>query len=183
MLTIERKLAILVPGRYLLIKNILGGKQMLANAIKKRLSKEENQKGFTLIELLAVIVIIGIIAVIAIPLIGNVISNTKSDSDVATARQIYDAARLYITSTDGDFTDRTITVNDADANNSNDLVHAGYLDSNLVLPSTKGAITGGTVTFNPSGQLSGLSLTVTGMDSAKEFDPAEVIAAKPASTK
>lgn len=50
---------------------------MLAQAIKRRLSKEENQKGFTLIELLAVIVILGIIAVIAIPLIGNVINNSK----------------------------------------------------------------------------------------------------------
>ena len=50
---------------------------MLAQAIKRRLSKEENQKGFTLIELLAVIVILGIIAVIAVPLIGNVIKNSK----------------------------------------------------------------------------------------------------------
>lgn len=69
---------------------------MLAQAMKRRLSKEENQKGFTLIELLAVIVILGIIAVIAIPMIGNIVKGSREDADLATARQIYEAARLYV---------------------------------------------------------------------------------------
>lgn len=153
---------------------------MLAQAIKRRLSKEESQKGFTLIELLAVIVILGIIAVIAIPLIGNVISNAKADSDVATARQVYDAARLYVIGEhSGDFADRVVTVNGATSPDT-DLVGTGYLDNNLVLPSTKGTITGGTVTFNPDGQLSGLSLTVTDLADPKTFTPAEVLASEPA---
>ncbi|MFD1903662.1 type IV pilin protein [Paenibacillus rhizoplanae] len=50
---------------------------MLAQAMKRRLSKEENQKGFTLIELLAVIVILGIIAVIAVPMIGGIIKKNS----------------------------------------------------------------------------------------------------------
>lgn len=110
---------------------------MLANAIKKRLSKEEGQKGFTLIELLAVIVILGIIAVIAIPLIGNVIGKSKDSADVATARQVYEAARLYIIDTkDGDFkTAGTVKVSD--------LQTGGYLDTPLALPSSKKEISEG----------------------------------------
>lgn len=128
---------------------------MLANAIKKRLSKEEGQKGFTLIELLAVIVILGIIAVIAIPLIGNIISGAKEDSDVATARQVYDAARLYIAGEkDGKFTGTTAVTVSVDA-----MKTAGYLDSGITLPSTKAPITGGLVTFNTSGQLESVSLS------------------------
>ncbi|NGM82338.1 type II secretion system protein [Paenibacillus sp. 7124] len=154
---------------------------MLANAIKKRLSKEENQKGFTLIELLAVIVILGIISVIAIPLIGNVINNSKSNADVATARQIYDAARLYIIGEkEGNFISQTVSV-DAGTNND-DLVTKGYLDNNLVLPSSKKAITGGTVTFNASGQLETFSLTLSGVTNPKTFTPAEILSAKPATT-
>lgn len=157
---------------------------MLAEAIKRRLSKEENQKGFTLIELLAVIVILGIIAVIAIPLIGNIITNSRADSDVATARQIYDAARLYVIGEEnGDFTSKVVIVDGA-TSPATDLVGTGYLDNNLVLPSTKGAITAGTVTFNAEGQLGALSLTVigaTGATEAKTFTPAEVLKAEPAS--
>lgn len=127
---------------------------MLATAIKKRLSKEEGQKGFTLIELLAVIVILGIIAVIAIPLIGNIISDAKKDSDVATARQIYDAARLYIAGEkDGKFVDTTaVTVT------VKEMQIKGYLDTNLSLPSSKAAITGGVVKFTPQGQLSSVEI-------------------------
>lgn len=84
---------------------------MLAQAIKRRLSKEENQKGFTLIELLAVIVILGIIAVIAIPMIGGIINKSKTDADLATARQLYDASRMYIMGElDGDFKGKTVTL-------------------------------------------------------------------------
>ncbi|MGE7613995.1 type II secretion system protein [Paenibacillus sp. NPDC101420] len=125
---------------------------MLAQAIKRRLSKEESQKGFTLIELLAVIVILGIIAVIAIPLIGNVISNAKSDSDVATARQVYDAARLYVIGEEGgDFK----TVGKVKVE---DIIDKGYLDK-IYLPSTKEAITSGIVNFNASGQLEDTTAT------------------------
>ncbi|MEK5036018.1 type II secretion system protein [Paenibacillus sp. FSL R7-0302] len=127
---------------------------MLANAIKKRLSKEEGQKGFTLIELLAVIVILGIIAVIAIPLVGNIISNAKADSDVATARQVYDAARLYIAGEkDGKF--NTIPATKVYVKT---LQEKGYLDNGLSLPSTKATVTGGEVIFTTAGQLDSVTL-------------------------
>lgn len=133
-----------------------GGNQMLAQAIKRRLSKEENQKGFTLIELLAVIVILGIIAVIAIPLIGNVISNAKEDSDVATARQIYDASRLYIVGeSNGKFNDSTNAVTVT----IDQMQDKGYLDKPLSLPSSKKVISGGTVTYTPEGQLASVSIS------------------------
>ncbi|MBP2109930.1 type II secretion system protein [Paenibacillus silagei] len=127
---------------------------MLANAIKKRLSKEEGQKGFTLIELLAVIVILGIIAVIAIPLVGNIISNAKADSDVATARQVYDAARLYIAGEkDGKFNTTPATKVFVKT-----LQEKGYLDNGLSLPSTKATVTGGEVIFTTAGQLDSVTL-------------------------
>lgn len=138
---------------------------MLANAIKKRLNKEEGQKGFTLIELLAVIVILGIIAVIAIPLIGNIISNAKEDSDVATARQVYDAARLYIAGEkDGKFNDATNPVKVTVA----EMKEKGYLDTGLGLPSTKKPITGGVVIFTATGQLSSVSLAPEPLGSKPE---------------
>lgn len=138
---------------------------MLAQAIKRRLSKEENQKGFTLIELLAVIVILGIIAVIAIPLIGNVISNAKDDSDLATARQVYDAARLYVIGEKGgDFkTAGNVAVSD--------IKSSGYLDT-IYLPSTKVEITGGSVNFNSTGQLADTITNSTSNDDAVILDTA-----------
>ncbi|MNI76527.1 hypothetical protein D3C73_1327660 [compost metagenome] len=127
---------------------------MLAQAIKKRLSKEENQKGFTLIELLAVIVILGIIAVIAIPLIGNIINNSKEDADKATAKQIADAARLYVVGAEqGDFSDK-------DEVTLGTIQGANYIDSGLVLPSTKVALdtTNTIVEFSEDGTLVSVTL-------------------------
>ncbi|MEK3838604.1 MULTISPECIES: type II secretion system protein [unclassified Paenibacillus] len=138
---------------------------MLANAIKKRLSKEEDQKGFTLIELLAVIVILGIIAVIAIPLIGNIISDTKKDSDVATARQIYDAARLYIAGErDGKFSDDNTAVTVTIA----EMQTEGYLDTDLSLPSSKATIKGGIVIFTNQGQLDSVQIAPKPLGSKSE---------------
>lgn len=54
------------------------------------------EDGFTLVELLAVIVILGIILAIAIPAIGNVIENSRSQADEQEILLITDAARLYI---------------------------------------------------------------------------------------
>ncbi|MEC0370764.1 prepilin-type N-terminal cleavage/methylation domain-containing protein [Paenibacillus chibensis] len=124
--------------------------------LKKRFGKlGREEKGFTLIELLAVIVIIGIIAVIAIPLIGNILSKSKDSADLATARQVYDAARLYITSEgNGDFKateNRTISIEK--------LQDSGYLDKSLYLPSTKAPISKtGVVTFSDLGQLVSVTL-------------------------
>lgn len=124
--------------------------------ILKRLKKEE--KGFTLIELLAVIVILAVIAVIAVPLIGNIINKSKTDSDVATARQVYDAARLYITSEEnGDFTSKSVVVRSSDTS-AKTLVSSGYLESQIMLPSNKEVITGGVVKFNDKGELESVAL-------------------------
>ncbi|WP_405175154.1 type II secretion system protein [Paenibacillus sp. FSL H8-0261] len=154
---------------------------MLAQAIKRRLSKEENQKGFTLIELLAVIVILGIIAVIAIPLIGNVINNSKKSADVATARQVYDAARLYVIGVkNGEFaTAGKVLIKD--------IQKEGYLDKTY-LPSDKKEITSGFVYFNAKGQLDNTAETgktdavtlETGSETADihEFSADKVLSAK-----
>lgn len=122
--------------------------------MKKRFGKlGREEKGFTLIELLAVIVIIGIIAVIAIPLVSNILNKSRSDADVATARQVYDAARLYITSEkSGDFKGNT-SVDIAE------LTGKGYLDAKIYLPSSKEEIKSGTVAFSSDlGQLQSVTL-------------------------
>ncbi|WP_201004949.1 type II secretion system protein [Paenibacillus glycanilyticus] len=126
----------------------------------KRLKKEE--KGFTLIELLAVIVILAVIAVIAVPLIGKIINNTKADSDVATARQVYDAAKLYITGEqNGDFAG----ANPSDADTIgrevtlSELTTKGYLAPDTVLPSDKQPLIDGTkVVFNEDGTVNSITL-------------------------
>lgn len=134
----------------------------------KRFKKEE--KGFTLIELLAVIVILAVIAVIAVPLIGNIINNTKKDADGATARQVYDAARLYVTSElDGDFTDTVInvvgtttatpTTGAGTSTDTRGLQIMKYLEGDIFLPSTKAEITGGIVKFASNGELTSITLT------------------------
>ncbi|OZQ63758.1 hypothetical protein CA600_18670 [Paenibacillus sp. VTT E-133280] len=147
---------------------------MLAQAIKRRLSKEENQKGFTLIELLAVIVILGIIAVIAIPMIGGIINNTKENADVATARQVYDATRMYITSElNGAFDSDTMTTGTELKVSIANLIAGHYLEPNLLLPSNKHTITAGTVTFT-DGVLTALSLSTTGSTPSGGTAPAAV---------
>lgn len=126
----------------------------------KKQSKDE--KGFTLIELLAVIVILAVIAVIAVPLISNIINKSKQDADVATANQIYQAARMYVTAEkNSDYTD---TANQTV--NITALKTAKYLDANLYLPSTKVEIDGGTVTFTNDGTL----IEVTIMTGSKPYE-------------
>ncbi|WP_342420792.1 type II secretion system protein [Paenibacillus sp. FSL E2-0178] len=156
---------------------------MLAQAIRKKLGKAvKEEKGFTLIELLAVIVILGVIAVIAVPLISNIIENSKKDSDVATARQIYDAARLYVVGEKGGVFAQTggLTITIGPKATADTLQNKGYLESPIYLPSTKTAITGGTVTFDESGALTGVTITPisSAADAAGLFTPDQILKAK-----
>ncbi|MEK0316901.1 type II secretion system protein [Cohnella sp. 56] len=114
----------------------------MRTAVMKRLGKaKEDQKGFTLIELLAVIVILAVIAAIAVPLIGNIINKSKKDSDISTARQIYDAARLYITSEENGVYPVKTTVGTGRITIAT-LQEKGYLDKGTALPSTKKLLVG-----------------------------------------
>ncbi|MFI2858728.1 type II secretion system protein [Paenibacillus sp. JSM ZJ436] len=124
---------------------------MLTKALKARQARLQGEKGFTLIELLAVIVILGIIAVIAIPLIGNIIDNSKEDSDVATARQLYDAARLYVIGEEnGVFANADVTLAE--------LKDKKYVEDNIALPSSKKVLTSATVAFDANGSLESVTI-------------------------
>jgi len=148
---------------------------MLAQAIKRRLSKEENQKGFTLIELLAVIVILGIIAVIAIPMIGGIINKSKTDADLATARQLYDASRMYIMGEkNGEFKNASVTLAE--------LKLKKYIDKTLVLPSSKKSITESTtiIKYDAEGALEKVTIDPAPEGNASGVYSAEkVLSAEP----
>jgi len=62
--------------------------------MRKQLKHLKKEKGFTLVELLAVIVILGIIAAIAVPMIGNVINDSKDKAILADAQTILNGAKL-----------------------------------------------------------------------------------------
>ncbi|AEI45722.1 prepilin-type N-terminal cleavage/methylation domain-containing protein [Paenibacillus mucilaginosus] len=123
----------------------------MMKSVLKRFKKEE--KGFTLIELLAVIVILGIIAAIAVPMISNIVSKSRDDADMATAKQIYDAARMYVVNEkNGDFSSVTsLAIKETIQANK-------YLEANVALPSNKEDITGGSVVFS-NGVLTSVNIT------------------------
>lgn len=79
--------------------------------IQKWKKLKKNEKGLTLIELLAVLVILGIIAAIVIPLIANVISDSRDKAILADASNIISAAKLAHANGEGteDNTAGTIT--------------------------------------------------------------------------
>lgn len=62
--------------------------------MRKHLKYLRQQKGLTLVELLAVLVILGIVAAIAVPMIGNIISDSKDKAILADAQQILSGAKL-----------------------------------------------------------------------------------------
>ncbi|RTE01421.1 type II secretion system protein [Paenibacillus whitsoniae] len=126
-----------------------------------RLKKEE--KGFTLVELLAVIVILAVIAAIAVPYILGVIEKSKKSADVATFHQVYEAARLYVTSENIDISSSTPKVIKVQG----DLIAHKYLDPGIVLPSSKLKILLGKVTFT-SGALTSIQIGTGEDDTSTE---------------
>ena len=93
-------------------------------ALIQRLRKEE--KGLTLIELLAVIVIIGIIAAIAVPLITGMLDKTKENARVATANQLFEAAKLRsIAKFNGEM---------KEVHTLDELINEGYIQGGLTDP-------------------------------------------------
>lgn len=116
--------------------------------IKELLNKEE---GFTLVELLAVIVILGIIVAIAIPSIGGLIQNTQSNANDAEKALVEDAARLYVTAEDPNFSGEELVI-DVKA----DLLDEGYLEERGETDDLGGTVTvtrneNGTFEFNTDG--------------------------------
>lgn len=77
--------------------------------IQKWKKLKKNEKGLTLIELLAVLVILGIIAAIVIPLIANVISDSRDKAILADASNIISAAKLAQADGKGEENGETLT--------------------------------------------------------------------------
>ncbi|MCI5552314.1 MAG: type II secretion system GspH family protein, partial [Tenericutes bacterium] len=59
------------------------------------------EKGFTLIELLAVIVILSVITLITIPMVTNVIEESKKKALASSVQGLVESANLYATENDG----------------------------------------------------------------------------------
>ena len=59
------------------------------------------KKGFTLVELLAVIVILSILSIITIPIIGNIIEESRKNSMLQSANGLVSSANLFAYENDG----------------------------------------------------------------------------------
>jgi len=56
---------------------------------------KKSKKGFTLIELVVVIAVLAILAAIAIPVVSGVIGDARANVDLANAKTIESAVKLY----------------------------------------------------------------------------------------
>ena len=81
------------------------------------------KKGFTLIELLAVIVILSVITLITVPMVMNVIEDSKKKAAVESVNGILDAADKYLIGATG-----LLTVARSPFNNQTALTAFGIVD-------------------------------------------------------
>ena len=88
------------------------------------------KKGFTLIELLGVIVILAVIVLISVPIVTNIIENTKKNALKSSAYGILESANLYFTVNSkniDDYLDFEIK-NNVQTDNNDKLKYSGYVD-------------------------------------------------------
>ena len=76
-------------------------KNRIIQIIKEVRSVNMKEKGFTLIELLAVIVILSVITLITVPMITNVIEESKKKALVSSIQGLVESANLYAIENDG----------------------------------------------------------------------------------
>jgi type IV pilus assembly protein PilA len=133
--------------------------------LKKRFKLLRNQKGLTLVELLAVIVILGVIAAIAVPAIGGVITNSKTNADIQSEDLLRDAAVRYMMDSDPDGDGKkgasAVTGYASGKVTVSTLVSANYLKSAPVKQETNKTYTEVPVSFASGSWSSSGALTVT----------------------
>lgn len=124
--------------------------------MRQHLKQMKNQKGMTLVELLAVLVILGIIAAIAVPMIGNIINDSKDKAILADAQTILSGAKVAQANGEGEKNDKegTITFNSAVLQNYVDGVTLADKDEVIYKLPAKNAKEGTwTVTFEKLGDI------------------------------
>lgn len=87
-----------------------------------------DERGLTLIELLVVVVILGIIAAIAVVAIGGLIENSRKDAQVANAKQLISATKLYVSAEPINENTETTVYYIGDPATSNGNVLGKYID-------------------------------------------------------
>jgi len=124
-------------------------------------------KGFTLIELLAVIVILAIIALIAVPIILDLIGNTKVSAVKRSAENYIDAVELYLVRSEID--NNRVTLDRNNRYNVTTLTVIGeknYPSINDLVEITGSKPTGADdyVQLNQKGQVTDAKLTINGYE-------------------
>jgi len=124
-------------------------------------------KGFTLIELLAVIVILAIIALIAVPIVLNVIGNTRVSAAKRSAENYIDAVELYLVRSELDTNKVTLERNQKyNVTNSTTIREKTYPKINDLVEITGSKPTGTDdyIELNEKGKVTDAKLTMGGYE-------------------
>ena len=125
------------------------------------------KQGFTLIELLAVIVILVIIALIAVPIILDLIGNTKVSAAKRSAENYIDAVELYLVRSEMDNNRVTLDRNNRyNVTTSTVIGEKNYPSTNDLVEMTGNKPTGADdfVQLNKKGKVTDAKLTMDGYE-------------------